>query len=71
MVDYRSVPSWHIAMPSGGGVHSIGHQARAEEPLLLVRPTVDPPSQAEPVEELTHEHETATVGDVLRAVTDA
>ena len=24
MVDYRSVPSWHIAMPPGGGVHSIG-----------------------------------------------
>ena len=24
MVDYRSIPSWHIAMPPGGGVHSIG-----------------------------------------------
>ena len=24
MVDNRSAPSWHIAMPPGGGVHSIG-----------------------------------------------
>ena len=29
MVDNNhSVPSWHIAMPPGGGVHSIGYKRR-------------------------------------------
>ena len=47
------------------------HQPRAEEPLLLLYPAIDPGGQAEPVEELAHKHKTGAVGKVLRAVTDA
>lgn len=44
---------------------------RAEEALLLLCPAIDPAGQAEPVEELAHEHKTGAVGKILRAVTDA
>ena len=38
MVDYRSVPSWHIAMPPGGGVHSIGQRDPGASPGRRRRP---------------------------------
>ena len=49
----------------------LGHQARPVEPLLLVRPAVDPAGQAEPAEQLSNQHQSAGVGEILCAVPDA
>ena len=42
----------------------LDHQARPVGPLLLVRLTVDPAGQAEPVEQLSNQHQAAAVGEV-------
>ena len=55
-------------MITHGPVQVSGHRGecpepRAAEPLLLLCPAIDSAGQAEPVEELAHEHKTGAVGN--------